>query len=295
MEKGIVIIAVSYLNYARMASNLAQSIKINNPDTHITLLHDNKAIENLMPTEKKFFDNFIEIPNEFIQYNGRNAYGRLKCFIYDLSPYQKTIYIDSDTLMIPNKSIEWYWEAIDKYDHLWISWTKDTVYKYNSNTISSWTTIGYIHDLFPNLLNREIVTNLQTSLIGFKKKQEIKNIFESSKKVHDALHAHMFKSTWYNTIPDELIIAVGMCENNIIPTPGHQFVTLIFQKPTLQELRNEYNFISFASAQSSVQFTYKNLYDQYVTENAKKLGIPYPYLWKDKGLFIRQNSVIRKR
>ena len=111
MDKGIFLLAQNNesTNYVRQACLCAVSIKKTNPNTSVTL-----ATNDFVPTKyKKYFDYIIEIPGDDLATNEAwKISNRVK--IYDLSPYDETIVLDTDTIVVSD--ITDWWKELETYD-----------------------------------------------------------------------------------------------------------------------------------------------------------------------------------
>lgn len=106
MSFGVCIVALGYPIYGNYAFNLALSLKVHDPSIKIAILHDSEALSNLNDNERKFFDHFIEIPESVYVVGGNKEYMRAKLFVNDFTPFEHTIYLDSDTIWL-DKKISW--------------------------------------------------------------------------------------------------------------------------------------------------------------------------------------------
>jgi len=103
MTKGILLIALGYDVYGSYAYNLALSLKANNNHIRVCLLYEPSAVSKLTETELSFFDDMILIPAEEYK-NGQ--YHRAKLLAHKYTPFDYTVYMDVDTIWIPNKNPE---------------------------------------------------------------------------------------------------------------------------------------------------------------------------------------------
>lgn len=103
---GVCIIALGYPLYGNYAFNLALSLKVHDPDIKIAILHDSEALSELNETEKKFFDHFIEIPEEAYTVDSKKEYMKAKLLVNLYTPFDYTVYLDSDTIWL-DKKISW--------------------------------------------------------------------------------------------------------------------------------------------------------------------------------------------
>lgn len=108
MDKGYLIVAnnTAKTNYVECAELLAKNIKAIMPDSHVSVLTDR-------PMNSKNFDKIILLP-----YGDQDVGGDWKLIndwqVYDASPYEHTIKIETD-VYLPN-SIDFWWGILKKRD-----------------------------------------------------------------------------------------------------------------------------------------------------------------------------------
>jgi hypothetical protein len=110
MSKGIFLFAQNGdTNYVRQACFCAYTIKQSNPTLSVTLATNDFVPEKYL----KYFDNIIEIPgDDLAESENWKVSNRVK--IYDLSPYDETIVLDVDMLVLTDIS-DW-WSKLENYD-----------------------------------------------------------------------------------------------------------------------------------------------------------------------------------
>lgn len=121
MNRGIFLLAQNTQeNYVRQACLCAASIKKSNPDLSVTI-----ATNDFIPEKyKKYFDNILDIPGEDLAVDETwKVSNRAK--IYKLSPYDETIVLDTDMIVLTDIS-EW-WNQLKDYDVYFTS--KPTTYR----------------------------------------------------------------------------------------------------------------------------------------------------------------------
>ena len=109
MSKGVVILAVNKPVYGQMAYNLAQSIKLPNPDIKIQLIYDEEAVSSLSDNQINVFD---DITNRGLLYDDLSP-GELKTKVYELSSFDKTLFIDADSIMFPFCDLNRLFDSLD--------------------------------------------------------------------------------------------------------------------------------------------------------------------------------------
>jgi hypothetical protein len=95
-DRGILVIAQGKQRYIDMAKNIAMSVKLSNPDLQLALVTDSDDKEldtyylHIIPIRPEFGIGFSQ-----------------KLHIYDYSPFQRTMFIDVDCLVIRNIDFLW--------------------------------------------------------------------------------------------------------------------------------------------------------------------------------------------
>jgi hypothetical protein len=104
VKSGYITLACGHDKYLQMAINLGLSIKLNDPGRPICLVHD----EHIRPTREleNAFDAFSLLPAKSGYVGCMN-----KIRLYDASPYDSTMYIDSDCIVVKN-DMERHWQKL---------------------------------------------------------------------------------------------------------------------------------------------------------------------------------------
>lgn len=102
-EKGVLIIAQGKQRYIDMAFTIAMSIKLTNPDLQLALVTDSSD-DHL----KKYYHYIIPINPVY----GTGFSQKMRMYYY--SPFQKTMFIDVDCMII--KNINFLWELFDGHE-----------------------------------------------------------------------------------------------------------------------------------------------------------------------------------
>ena len=147
MSRGVFLFAqnTNYTNYVAQACFCAFSIKQTNPNVSVTV-----ATNDYVPEKyKKYIDYVIEIPGEdFASEEEWKISNRIK--IYDLSPYDETIVLDTDMLVLRDIS-EW-WNLLADYDLYFTS--IPTTYRgdvLSSNFYRKTFTANFLPDIYVGL------------------------------------------------------------------------------------------------------------------------------------------------
>ena len=107
---GILLIALGSPQYGCYAANLAASIRCNDPALPIHLVHTTDSISQLAPAHLALFTSLAVCPKEaYTRTTGNQQptteYIRAKTWMYELSPFDETIFIDVDAVILPGHSL----------------------------------------------------------------------------------------------------------------------------------------------------------------------------------------------
>lgn len=103
--RGIVLIAAGHPMYTHMAHNLAMSIR-HHSNIPIVLFAHGAGINYLFDDQQSIFSKIEQIPDEFFMVDGKPQYIKIKTHLYDMTPFDETIFIDSDAIFSPFKTID---------------------------------------------------------------------------------------------------------------------------------------------------------------------------------------------
>ena len=164
MEGYITVITDGNARYVEMAINLALSIKLNDKRP-VCLLTDEKT---KIPKEyRKYFDYKIII-------NSSDALaGTLNKFLlFKYSPFEKSLFIDPDSLLIKN-DVSYFWKKLNNYHFTVVGWKCYNQAKFggtNRKTVSELRAITGV----------PYVVVFTGSLIYFNKSETSKKVFEKA-------------------------------------------------------------------------------------------------------------------
>ena len=144
MTKGIVVLAQnnSSDNYVEQACALAMSLRVHN-NTNISIVTN-----DIVPTEyQKLFDQIIPIPfNDSAENSDWKIENRWK--LYYASPYDETIVMDTDMLVLQN--IDTWWKFLSNYEMFFTS----SVLTYRGNRAdTNYYRKTFIDNNLPNLFS----------------------------------------------------------------------------------------------------------------------------------------------
>jgi len=300
MEKGVIILALGHANYGRMALNLAISLKSKN-EVDVCLLHSEGMDTIYNHNERQFFDRFVKVPEDYYTYKGKKEYQMAKTYMYDLSPYQRTIYLDADSIWLPDKNINelfhkcWNNPVLFQCIHQW-----DIQKEWGC----LWTAcdgpnegLKQIRELYGIKDNRTIY-EMQSSFMYFEKSAVASAFYHTAKDCYLKRPFQFFQ--WNNGIPDELVFNISTAINRIT-LPEFPYTPLFFvdyahrfQGDPRRETRfNNRNTIfqkyyAFSMAGNSNPQRAVELYDDLVKGyySMYPSRLRFPWLWKQKRQYL---------
>lgn len=269
-KKGILLLAMDSPYYGSWCWNLAAGIKQSNPEAKISIAYKGDALRFIQPN-LSIFDKKIEIPDHCITRNGLQAYLRAKTCLYELSPYDSTIYIDADVIWFYNKSIDNLWKEVEGAD---FTMGCRGVNDLNQDPRMIWCKAEELKTAH----NTNNVYNLSSEFIYFKKTKSAKEFFELSQKYFDSpmVDYNMFSGT----VPDELAFQIAMMHSEIKPHKENflPFYWEPFHKMNLQTpMIYDREWYGYSIGGNSVTTTQKYIYDGLAELYARNFGVKYPY------------------
>jgi hypothetical protein len=287
VNRGVVIIAAGDPYYGSWALNLCATIKqcSNNfgEDISVTLLWQGSAKQYIEPYIGNF-DKTIEIPKECTIRNGIDSLLRAKVCLYELSPYDETIYIDADVIWFPHP----YGKPISKLFSI-CEPNNFTIGCRNKNSITDdprliWVTT----DNLKQAHNPTDIYNLSSEFIYFKKCDEVKNYFDLAKSFFD--NPGLEYNRFAGTVPDELAFQIAMFKTNIKP---HKDTFLPFywepyhrENKQLQQLYGT-DYFGYSIGGNQLSTETKFVYDSLSKNIANLYGFRNPFLAYNKKDIIK--------
>ena len=308
-KRGVIILAIGEKQgstiYGNLAFNLALSLK-SNCDVDITLLYSDKSISELRSFHLAYFDKFIKVPKECFTQGSKLQYQKAKTYLYWLSPYDETIYIDADALWMPYyipKDAKW--RNNDERYYIY-QYTRDIDALFDSLKGKHYTAavgglldiktgtgkMGYTHwrantkqtmdTIIPYYnLTEGLLPQYQTTFQYFEKTDKAERVFKKALEIYEDDDKPC--NRWADGFPDEFCFNVASCIEGLQPDISFMpvFVEFIHGKIINQKsLYERYSIFTNCGAKVSgnVKLHYNNLAKRYCDLN----NIPYTFYHVDK-------------
>jgi hypothetical protein len=188
MTKGIITIATGKPQYIDMAIALGISASLHSPGISKAVVTDSDN-----PLLAGIYDQIIK------PIDGYDGF-RLKTSLYDLTPFEETIFIDSDCLVVSDVD-----EIFNK--------CKEEDFVVIGGRINS----GYWFTDIPNLLKKlklESIPKFNSGFIYFKKNAVSRKVFQEAQSVFN-LQEYYEIEKFKNSCPDEPCISIGMAKAGV--------------------------------------------------------------------------------
>lgn len=284
-NRGILILALGHPYYGRMALNLALSLKYTSK-LPIALACNQSAITHISGHLDKF-DKIIDVPEKYFTRRKNTEYIKAKTQIYNLSPFDETIYLDADMLWLPKRSIDTLFNELSSESLVIQSRGTTPLASDNIQGKSFWCDLKEYKEVYGG----EVFYNLSSEFIYFKKSKEVAKLFSDSVKIYDNLK---IKHTQFSGgIPDELVFNISMLQNGI--TPNRTFYTPIYWEQAERknmppsQMHQEYFGYSVGGKISST--TEKRFYDNLSQFYGTQFGVHH-FKLKDKMSYLPERARI---
>lgn len=211
-------VALGYELYGSCAVNLVKSIKAYEPAIEVCLVHDSKSISHLSPDELKLFNHFaVADPSDYMVL-GRAQYQRMKLCVSKYTPFEKSLYIDVDTMWFPKKKIS---ELINHFTDLDFFIGKNGEYNPLTKTkaAENYTFWGDIRNIVNYYKLKNPVPQTISGVFWFKKSGYCESLFKRCLDIYDDQRAPCVK--WANGKADEFCFNVALSEMNFKQQNSH--------------------------------------------------------------------------
>lgn len=278
MSKGVLIMALGHENYYHMAAVLAASIKVNDPGLPVCLL-TTRAIN---PAHADLFDVIKTMPEKAITRNGKLEYIKGKLFMYDLSPFKETIFLDADQVLIAGKKLSTLFTELADVDLTF------------SNTglaeVSIWADIAEVKKLYGS----KPYWNYHSELVYFKKTAKVKAYFDAAKKVYQDDKIKSAERFSAATMADELAFQVAAMVTGMYPHRENWTPNFWYDRNgnLSRKYTYELDFTTYSIGGNSVPTAVKNNYNILAKHYFAKLGLLNPYRVIDKRYFLPERNKI---
>lgn len=282
-KTGVLIYAMGHAEYGSLAANLAMSIKSTDANMPIHLVWHGNALSRIKD-RMRFFDTTEECPVECLMKNGFIRYFRAKTCMYDLSPFDNTIFLDADVVMFANRSIfELVLNELSDVDFTIQNRGRFDL-KEPQKQKYFWAQYKDVQDKYKDYENHYLYS-LHSEFVWFKRTDANKAMFDRMKEIYD--HPPIHPEIFAGDVADEFTFALAGIEQNRHPhkTP---FPVLYWQQldknDGLQIPDIQKKYWGFSAGGNSHPKIVEQNYNILARAYASKFGVMPFLLKKKKGL-----------
>lgn len=262
-------IAVGHENYLKMAVNLAASIKANDVCT-IHLIHDG-GYAQLGVQEASLFDS-----TALYIHGEKPDYIKPKTELYDLSPFDKTLYLDVDMIFLANKKIG------DLFAEL--NGSEFAIMNQGQEEKCLWADTEEIRKLTGTDHPMHV---FYSECLYFEKGAKVKDYF---KKVKAAYNKPKIKTVPFagSHMPDELAFIIASLQTGVLPHKEHWLPVYWYLRDKKYRHMQPYElpFYAYSIGGNVVPEYSKAHYNNLVGYYSRIMGIANPYKVRDKRSYI---------
>lgn len=179
--KGVVLIAAGMPLYTHYAANLAMSIR-DHSGIPIVLFTEGAGINYLFQDQKDLFTDILELPVEFYMTIDGPRYVKAKLHLYDLSPFDETLFLDVDMIFsdtrLSGKKIEDLFKENEKRE---IQFACRGEKKMQEGIRSEWVNLTEVK----NIHGFDHWYELSSEVIYFKKGETAQKVFDTAIQYYD--------------------------------------------------------------------------------------------------------------
>lgn len=210
-KTGVLLIACGVDFYFQMAANLAMSLKYSDSNLPIHLVYhgDLSKINNRL----HFFDSMSEAPQETFMKQGRKRYFKVKTHIYDLSPFDNTVFLDADLIWFQRPLMELVLNELMDVDFTIQNRQKFDL-RNGVNPQYFWAKYSDVKQWGKDFDNH-FLYSLHSEFIWFKKTEANKIYFDQVKAFYD--NPPVTPTKFAGDVADELPFALSCMKLNVNP------------------------------------------------------------------------------
>ncbi len=282
-KNGVLLLCLGNPFYGNFAVQLARSIKAVDPEMKVSCAYAGNVLSH---NSNLPFDSLIEVPKEYFITDGLPDYIKSKTYLYELSPYDNTIFIDADVIWLPQKPITNLFNELKECDITFSNRGKQKVSEAKS---------GFIHWADPKDIANAYgqdgwLYNLASEFIYWRRNKKVEKFFKVAQEVYVDPKIQFKKFAHH--LPDELAFEIAMIKTglyphaeNFIPFYWEQFERKAMPVHEMYQKYYGYSMGGNVNTQSQEQI-YNNLANHY---NAK-CGVSGYFPAKSKNAWLNERQ-----
>lgn len=273
-------LALGHENYLRMAVNLAASLKACG-QVKIHLIHTG-GLDSLSPQERSFFDSASIAPYECWHTDGKEDFIKAKTRVYDLSPFQRTLYLDVDMVWLLDRDPNALFDQLKGIDF--------TIMNEGPEEKCLWADPA---DLRASIKSDTPMYVFYSELLYFEKNAQSKAYFKAVKLAYDKSKIQC-KQFAGSHMPDELAFIIASLQTGIVPHKGNWLPIFWYLRDKKYRHLQPYQLSEFFGYSIGGNYTppyVKAAYNNLVSYYGNMMGVQQPYQVRDKRSYIPDRKI----
>lgn len=291
-EKGIVLLAGFHHSYATSAMGLVASIRKTDKETPIIVY----TTQGLIPEKKlHVFEVVLNakvkvLDSKYYMTGNQVTFVKAKTHLYELSPFQKTIYLDVDMVWLPRKTPGMLFSSLEGCPFTTISEgyfdTTENILR-TSGFYYYWSDKYDIVNAYPDIKKHGKLWQLRSEFMYFEKSPETKKLFSLVKKIYAQPLTRPTKIG--ESLPDEYAFNIA---TSIMGMPPHSeqyspvfwdFKRMIKRQTPVDEHTIMSQYYAYSVGGNETQPDQKSFYNRQIKGSMNAMGIPgYSFTIRDK-------------
>jgi hypothetical protein len=285
---GVLLVALGVPEYGDLAANLAASIRVRDPYIPIHLVHTAASVGHLTDDHRALFTSMADCPQEYYRQPHRSTpdYIKAKTHLYDLSPFEETLFLDVDLLLLPSMPIS----ATMSY----LSSVCDfTIKNRGCDNLSAKYTHWFDVDEARRLTGPDArFYQCQSEFVFFKKTDANKIFFDKVREVYD--HPPLPPADFRGGVPDEYAYNLAMAMTGTYPHADHYIPIYWYflegRKDWNKEILRDY--IGFSIGGELIPDWISQKINAYRDYFRKSLQLPYLFNVPSKKRWKKQSTAL---
>jgi hypothetical protein len=274
--RGVLLIALGHVNYFKMAETLAVSLKSNDPDLQIAVVTEGNRL-----IDSSLFDKAIICPKQYYTHKGKVEYLKAKVHMYDLSPFDETIFLDVDQIALPGRRIS---DLFGKLKDVNLTFSNEGPSDY-----SQWADVVEVVYVY----GPGEFWNFHSELVYFKKGKSVKEYFNKAKRIYTENKLKSVMRFSGGQMADELAFQIASMQTGLYPHKENWLPNFWHRRDKINayaypyQLKQYYTYSIGGNANPPhVAGNYNNLAAFYYS----KQGLQNPYKARDKRSFLPERQ-----
>lgn len=266
-EYGIITIACKHSLYGRFAWNLCLSAKANDMSMPVTLIADQAGIAHLNEAQLMIFDKIIMVKDSWYKFKGKTLPLMLKFKLYELSPYERNLFMDADTIISPMQNVAQWFDGMKGTRFA----MANRGYNDPDKGISEWVDKDQLKQTYPDTKNW---IDLSSEFIYFERSEAVGEMFTAAMQYYkdDKLPMRQFAGDR----PDEPFFNLAINKTGVKPhkIPYAPTFWLPAQRRHKSAMEIKREFFGFSVGGKEIPKMQQKIYDEFCANVAYKTGVP---------------------